>query len=535
MAMVSLLKVMGSLFRIAGSRRAPKAVPAESALLATMSHELRTPLAGIVGMAGLLKDTGLADRQRDYVTAIEGCAAALLTTIDDVLDFARVEAGKAALKAVPFDVRRLVAEVAGLLEPAAVRKGLRLSSQIAPGIPACLAGDPGRIRQVFTNLAANAVKFTEAGEVALTVKLLATNGDGSMIRLAVRDTGAGIPPEYQAAVFEPFTQLASDAGRGSGGAGLGLAICRSLVELMGGRLGLDSVPGQGSTFWVELCLREAAAVDAPAPADELDLAALPLAIPLRVLVVEDLEINRVVAAEMLRRLGCAVNCVGDAPAALAALEAGRHDIVLMDVRLPGQDGLTATAELRRREGGNGRHVPVIAVTASATADDAERCLQAGMDDYLAKPLRPQALRQALVRWGQARAAPVPHDTSTAATVRDDAPGLDRRLLAECCGSDPALVADVLETFLRTAPASLSAVEAAAARTAAPDLEREAHGLKGACQTIGAAAMAADCARLMTLARAGNLAGAAVMLDGLRTHWQGVRAEVSAYLETLRTR
>jgi CheY-like chemotaxis protein/HPt (histidine-containing phosphotransfer) domain-containing protein len=305
---------------------------------------------------------------------------------------------------------------------------------------------------------------------------------------------------------------------------------------MGGRIGLESEPGRGSTFWVELVLAEVAATDPPA-AHAHTPALAPLDIPLRVLVAEDDPINRAVAVEMIKRLGCEVDAVGDGPGALAALEASTYDIVLMDVRLPGLDGPTAIAELRRREASLARRVPVIAMTASAVTGDAERCRQAGMDGSIAKPLRPQALRQALVRWGQTQTGPDrrPYDaTAVTPGPRDNGPSIDRQVLTECCGSNPTVMSNVLEAFLRSTPASLTAVAAAVAIGASADLEREAHRLMGACQTIGAAPMAADCATLLDLAREGNLAAAPIVLEALRNRWEAAREETGAYLETLRS-
>jgi CheY-like chemotaxis protein/HPt (histidine-containing phosphotransfer) domain-containing protein len=522
---------------------AGQAARAQRTRLATLSHEFRTPLSGILGLAGLLKDTRLDERQRAYVTAIEGCTEALLTLITDIFEISRLDAGKPALRAVPFDPREVVTAVARLLEPGAHQKGLRISCRIAPEVPTRLLGDPGRIRQVLTNLAANAVKFTDAGDVVLELQLLAASGDGHTLRLSVSDTGAGIPREYQAAVFEPFRQLEDQADhhQGTSGLGLGLAICHGLVAHMGGRIGLESEPGRGSTFWVELTLPEAPASDpAPAVAETSPVAVAPLDIPLRVLVAEDDAINRMVALEMIKRLGCEVDAVDDGPGAIAALEAGTYDIVFIDVRLPGLDGPAVTAELRRREKGPGRHVPVIAITAGSATGDAERCFQAGMDDYLAKPLRPQVLHQVLVRWGRAGfnrrpqdATPFPIPVPVPPAPGDDGPSFDRRILAECCGSDRSLMADVLESFLHSTPGILTAAATGVALGAGPDLEREAHRLRGACQTIGAITMAADCSTLLALARQGDIARTPTVLDGLRNRWEAVRSEASAYLETLR--
>ncbi len=414
-----------------------EATRAKSAFLAEMSHEIRTPMNGIVGMVELLKGSGLDHRQRAYVATIEGSVDALLTITNDILDLSKIEAGKMSLDARPFDLRGLIEEVARLLAPRARQKGLSISYQVAPEVPARLIGDPVRIRQILTNFAANAVKFTDAGEVTLQARVLKATEDGPTIHLAVRDTGIGISLEHQAVVFESYTQLEDDPERLHGGTGLGLTICRSLVALMHGRIGVESLPGVGSTFWVELRLASALEAAPGATGPTGDETEAPLDVPLHVLVVEDHDINRHVAAEMIRLLGCHVDAVGDGREALAVLEGRAYDIVLMDIQLPGLDGLATTAELRRREASTGRHVPIIALTANAMAGDRQRCLRAGMDDYLAKPLRTRTLRQAHVRWGrESTDQALENPRAPAPAPVHDGWSFDRNVLAECCGEQP---------------------------------------------------------------------------------------------------
>jgi len=362
---------------------------AKSDFLATMSHEMRTPLNGILGLIDLLADTALNPGQRADVTQLRECADALLAVINDVLDLSKIEAGRLVLEAVPFDVRDCVSLALRTLAPRAQQKGLELRWEPAPGLPAGVVGDPLRLRQVLLNLAANAIKFTPAGRV--TVRAGATlAGRDCLLHFQVEDTGIGIAPAQQESIFQPFSQADSSTSRRYGGSGLGLTISRRLVTAMGGRLWVTSTLGQGSTFHCTVRLPTAAVPAAPArPTPAGRRAAL------RILLVEDNPVNQRLAARLLEKEGHAVTVAGSGGAALDLLRREPIDLVLMDVEMPDMDGCATTTAIRQEEHGSDRHVPILALTAHALKGDRERCLAAGMDGYLAKPIQRAELFAAL--------------------------------------------------------------------------------------------------------------------------------------------
>jgi len=384
-------------------RQSDAANVAKSQFLANISHEIRTPMNGILGTTELLLDSPLSPAQRRYAHTAHRSATALLALVDDLLDLSRIESGKLALRLQAFDLRELVSETVDLLSAVARDKPVVLGCTLPAALPARVVGDLVRLRQLVLNLLNNAIKFTDRGRVELVASRLGTGADGALqLRFEVRDTGIGIAREHLQSVFDAFTQADASTTRRHGGSGLGLAIAKQLVELMGGRIGVGSEPGEGSTFWFELSLMpadEVAPAAAPAQPAEGELTA-------RVLLAEDDAVNQMVVQAMLARLGCAVEVVPNGAAACSAAARGAHDLVLMDCHMPGMDGFEATRRIRADERERGRRrVPIVALTADAVTTDRERCLAAGMDDFVTKPVSSATLAATVERWTGRKTAP----------------------------------------------------------------------------------------------------------------------------------
>jgi signal transduction histidine kinase/ActR/RegA family two-component response regulator len=398
-AIVSMIGLV--VLQEAAQRQAHKLAQAKSEFLAKMSHEIRTPLNGVIAAADLMAATQLNDEQHELLDTLRLSAKTLLGIINDILDFSKIEAGRMVLETLSFTPTVLVEEVASIMAPAAHSKGLTVRTELSSSLPHSVAGDPLRLRQILLNFVGNAIKFTACGEVVIrAMRLKKGEGQSAWLRFEVQDTGVGIPPEKQAGIFDAFTQADSSVTRQYGGTGLGLAICKRLVELMGGQIGVYSQPGQGSCFWFEVPLpviQENAPEETTAQPSGSALNSHELD-GVRVLLVEDNPVNQKVAIRMLQKLGCVVELAENGQQALEKLERASYDIVLMDMQMPIMDGLTATRLLRQREQQTGHHQVVIALTANAMQTDRELCLDAGMDDYLSKPLTLDALQVMLLRW-----------------------------------------------------------------------------------------------------------------------------------------
>ncbi len=466
--------------------QAEAATRAKSEFLAMMSHEIRTPINGVIGMTRLLLKTELAPEQRERASIVLESGENLLTILNDILDFSKLEAGRMELESVGFDLARMVEGSLSLMAGRAEEKGLSLASDISPGTPVFVTADPGRLRQVLLNLVGNAVKFTEAGGITVKVERRSTPPSlpkSIPLRFSVIDTGIGIPADRIGKLFESFSQVDASITRRYGGSGLGLSICKQMVELMGGTIGVESTAGQGSVFFFDLELL-------PAEADAVEIQSVGiLALPrLKVLVAEDNLVNQKVARGYLEEGGHDVTIVNDGAAAVQAVRTGRFDLVLMDMHMPELDGISATRRIRELDGEVGA-IPIIAATAGAMAEDIERCLAAGMNDFVPKPIDPVTLMHAMARvlgiTDSETDETEPDAGSVLAAMSAEGSALDPGVtdtLCEQLGTE--FVLDLLNDYDDAARKHLGNITQALDQKDAKSLSSAAHALKGASGALG---------------------------------------------------
>lgn len=460
---------------LALKERAEEASDMKSGFLANMSHEIRTPMNGIIGVVDLLRTTPLTSDQRNYVDIIRDSANTMLALLNNILDLSKIESGKFSLEKIGFELPSMIRSIINVFKYQASEKGLALDLMLADSVPHHLQGDPLRLRQILTNLIGNAVKFTEKGQVSVRLQVVEQRSEQVTIRCEVQDTGPGLPPEVQEKIFENFTQADPSTTRRHGGSGLGLSICKQLVEIMGGRIGVISEPGQGATFWIEIPLVKipATAVEEIGP-DEVEAQVRDFKQAFKVLIAEDNPINSQVFEGMLQKMNLPCRVAENGAIAVELLRRENFDMVLMDCNMPAMDGYEASRRIRQMTPPKNL-IPIIAITANVMKGDREKCLEAGMNDVLSKPVSFPDLQKKLYQFLL---------KSDFRQSVQDAVEVLRTLQGP---QNPNFLKDLVQVFVRDTPKQIGEAEEAARKGDQIQVEKITHTLKSSFASFGAKA------------------------------------------------